>query len=225
MRILIAEDDVIIARALEAALGDCGYVADLVADGVAAQQALLDVEYDLVVLDLGLPRLEGLQVLRNARARQNAVPIFVVTAREGVEQRVNALNIGADDYLVKPFALQEFVARVRALIRRRFNGGIPDLSLGHLRVNLAARRAWLDDQALDLTAREYALLEALLVRQQRVVSRAQLVETLCDWEQELTDNGLDILLHRLRRKLPGSGVQIRTLRGLGYLLEEEQAER
>lgn len=221
MRILLVEDEPSIASALDASLVECGYVVDCLGDGVAARQALQTEEYDLLVLDLGLPRLDGLRVLQEIRSRHDTLPVFVVTAREGLEQRVDALDTGADDYLVKPFELEEFMARVRALMRRRSNGGVPDLEIGRLRLNLAARRAWRDQEALDLTAREYSLLEALSVRRDRVVSRPQLIAALCDWEHDLTDNGLDILVHRLRRKLHGTGAWIRTLRGLGYLLEED----
>jgi two-component system OmpR family response regulator len=145
----------------------------------------------------------------------------VVTARDGVAERIRALDRGADDYMSKPFVQAEFVARIKALLRRRSSGGIPEAAFGRLSVNLDARRVRLDNQAVDLTAREFALFETLYARQQRVVSRSQLIEAICDWEQELTDNGLDISIHRLRRKLTGSGVGIRTIRGLGYLLEEE----
>lgn len=223
MRVLIAEDDKPIADALKASLVDAGHAVDDVRDGVAAEQALLGEAYDLLVLDLGLPRLDGTQVLRRARERRSDVAVLVVTARDGVADRVHTLDLGADDYLVKPFELSEFLARSRALLRRRANSGVADMALGRLRLHLGARRVWLDDQPLELTAREYALLEALFVRQGHVVSRPQLMEAVCDWESDLSDNGLDISVHRLRRKLHGSGAHIRTIRGLGYLLEAADA--
>lgn len=219
MRILIAEDDSAIAAALKASLAECGHAVDNVDDGISADHALSNEAYDLLVLDLGLPRMEGNQVLRLARARGSNIAVMVITARDRVADRVQVLDSGADDYLVKPFELAEFLARSRALLRRRSSGGVPELLVGRLRVNIGARRAWLDDVPLELTAREHALLEALLARQQRVVSRTQLTEALCDWEQDLTSNGLDISIHRLRRKLRHSGAHIRTIRGLGYLLE------
>jgi two-component system OmpR family response regulator len=222
MRILIAEDDKPIAAALKASLVECGHAVDSVDNGVAAEHALSSEAYDLLVLDLGLPRMDGQQVLRQARARGSDLAVMVVTARDGVAERIQVLDSGADDFLVKPFVLAEFVARVRALLRRRANGGAPEVLLGRLRIQVDARRVWLDGEALDLTAREYSLLEALFARQHHVVSRAQLIEALCDWEQDLTDNGLDISIHRLRRKLRDSGVQVRTIRGLGYLLEESK---
>ena len=220
MRILIAEDDKPIAAALKASLVECGHAVDNVDNGVAAEHALCTQAYDLLVLDLGLPRMDGQQVLRQARARGSDLAVMVVTARDGVAERIQVLDSGADDFLVKPFVLAEFVARARALLRRRANGGAPEVSIGRLRIQVDARRAWLDGEALALTAREYSLLEALFARQHRVVSRAQLIQALCDWEQDLTDNGLDISIHRLRRKLRDSGVRVRTIRGLGYLLEE-----
>jgi len=145
----------------------------------------------------------------------------VITAREGLHERVRVLDLGADDYLVKPFALAEFEARVRALLRRLASHGTPEWRMGRLRLDLPGHRAWADDQPLELTAREFGLLAALALRPERVTSRAQLIEALCDWDQELTDNGLDIAIHRLRRKLHGSGVGVRTIRGLGYMLQEE----
>ena len=221
MRVLLAEDDAAIAAALKDSLLDGGYAVDHVGDGLSAANALRNESYDLLVLDIGLPRLDGMQVLRQARARGAGLPIMVVTARDGVSERIRALDDGADDYLVKPFVLAEFLARTRALIRRRTSGGIPETAFGRLNVNLDARRVRLGTQAIDLTAREFALFEALYIRQQRVVSRSQLIEAICNWEQDLTDNGLDISIHRLRRKLHDSGVRIRTIRGLGYLLEED----
>lgn len=224
MRILIAEDDPPIADALKAALVDAGHVVDHVADGVAGSHALMDDSYDLLVLDLGLPRLQGEQLLHQIRSRGSDIAVLVVTARDGVCERIRVLDAGADDFLVKPFELSEFVARSRALLRRKANGGVPEMTIGRVRVSVGARRAWSGETAIDLTAREYSLLEALIVRADKVVSRAQLTKALCDWDQELTDNGLDICVHRVRRKLRACGVRIRTIRGLGYLLESENSD-
>jgi two-component system OmpR family response regulator len=220
MRILVAEDDQAIAAGICAALRQGGHAVDRVEDGARAQAALNDTPYDLLVLDLGLPRLDGTEVLQQARRRGNHLPVLVITARDGVRERVRVLDLGADDYLVKPFALTEFEARVRALLRRYAAQGAPELRFGRLRLDLPGHRAWVDDRALALTAREFGLLEALATRPDRVTSRAQLIEALCNWDQDLTDNGLDIAIYRLRRKLAGSGTQVRTIRGLGYLLEE-----
>ena len=223
MRILVIEDDAAIADAVAAALERSGHAVDRLENGHQADVALRDHFYDLVVLDLGLPQMDGVELLKRLRARADAVPVLVATAREELEERVHALDLGADDYLVKPFALSELEARVRALLRRRTTQGVPELRLGRLRIDLPRRRAHLDDHALDLTPREFGLLEALVARLDRVINREQLVEALCSWDTTLTDNGLDIAVYRLRRKLEGSGVGIRTVRGVGYLLEVEDA--
>jgi two-component system OmpR family response regulator len=220
MRILLAEDDPAIADGICAALRHAGHAVDHVASGNLADHALHDHNYDLLVLDLGLPTLDGSEVLRRLRGRGGVVPVLVVTARDGLPERIRVLDLGADDYLVKPFALSEFEARVRALLRRANSRGMPELQVGRLRLDLPGHRVWIDQTPLELTAREFGLLEALALRADKVTSRAQLIEALCDWDQELTDNGLDIAIHRLRRKLHGSGSGVRTIRGLGYLLEE-----
>ncbi|HEY8585405.1 MAG TPA: response regulator transcription factor [Rhodanobacter sp.] len=220
MRILLAEDDAAIAEGIGTALRHEGHAVDHAPRGNMADAALRDHDYDLLVLDLGLPELDGSEVLRRLRARGTGTPVLVVTAREGLSERIRVLDLGADDYLVKPFALAEFEARVRALLRRASSHGKPEMILGRLRLNLPGHRAWIGQESLTLTAREFGLLEALALRVDRVTSRAQLVAALCDWDQELTDNGLDIAIHRLRRKLSGSGTGVRTIRGLGYLLEE-----
>ena len=220
MRILLVEDDPSIAEGIRTSLRQGGHAVDHVADGGQADAALRDHGYDLLVLDLGLPGLDGSEVLQRLRRRGKGLPVLVVTARDGLAERIRVLDLGADDYLVKPFALSEFEARVRALLRRVSSQGKPELQLGRLRLDLPGHRAWVDRRPLELTAREFGLLEALALRADRVTSRAQLIEALCDWDQELTDNGLDIAIHRLRRKLDGSGTGVRTIRGLGYLLEE-----
>lgn len=220
MRILVVEDDPSIASGVCASLRQGGHAVDHITDGGQADTALRDTPYDLAVLDLGLPGLDGSEVLQRLRRRGTQLPVLILTAREGLRERVRVLDLGADDYLVKPFALVEFEARVRALLRRASAQGMPELSIGRLRLDLPGHRIWLDDEPLELTAREFGLLEALASRPDRVTSRAQLVEALCSWDEELTDNGLDIAIHRLRRKLSGSGANVRTIRGLGYLLEE-----
>ena len=225
MRILIIEDDAAIGEAIGAALAHAGHAVDRLDDGRLADAALRNHPYDLVVLDLGLPHVDGIELLRRLRSRADAVPVLVATAREELEERVRALDLGADDYLVKPFALREFEARARALLRRRTSQGVPELQLGRMRLDLPRRRAQVDGETLELTPREFGLLEALATRLDRVVSRVQLIEALCSWDTTLTDNGLDIAVYRLRRKLEGSGVRVRTVRGLGYLLEEDDAAR
>lgn len=224
MRILVVEDDAAIADAVCDALKRAGHTVDHLTDGRQALTALREHTFALVVLDLGLPGAEGDEILRKLRSDADPVPVLIITARDELDQRVRALDLGADDYLVKPFALAEFEARVRALLRRRASQGVPTMRIGNLSVDLAGRRALLDDLPLELTAREFGLLEALLLRRGRVTSREQLIETLCKWDETLSDNGLDIAVYRLRRKLAGSGVSVRTVRGLGYLIEEGAAD-
>ena len=221
MRILVAEDDVSIAQALVHALRDVGHVVNHVADGSLADLAMRDGPYDAVVLDLGMPRMDGVEVIRRSRSRGNQTGILVVTARDGIVDRVQALDAGADDFLVKPFALAEFSARVRALLRRRHGGTRMDTVIGKLRMDVTSRQAWIGDRTLLLSARESALLELLVGRAGRLVTRAQVTDALCAWDAAISDNGLDIAVHRLRRKLDDSGARIRTVRGLGYLIEED----
>ena len=221
MRILLAEDDSSIAAGVTSALEKMGHAVDQITDGSQADNALRDVAYDLLILDLGLPSLDGTEVLQRLRQRGSGLPVLVITAREGLRERVRVLDLGADDYLVKPFALAEFQARIRALLRRVASHGRPELRLGRLRLDLPGHRIWIGEQPLELTAREFGLLEALATRPSRITSRGQLVEALCNWDQELTDNGLDIAIYRLRRKLHGSGTTVKTVRGLGYILEDE----
>jgi two-component system OmpR family response regulator len=221
MRMLVVEDDAAIADAVCASLDRAGHAVDHLSNGSAAIAALQEHAFALVVLDLGLPGQDGSEVLRRLRSAHDGIPILVITAREEVDLRVRTLDLGADDYLVKPFSLAEFDARVRALLRRQSNHGVPTLQLGRLSVDLAGRRVFLDDQPLDLTAREFALLEVLASRRNRVTPREHIIEALCTWNDALTDNGLDIAVYRLRRKLNGSGVNLRTVRGLGYLLESD----
>lgn len=224
MRILVVEDDAAIANAVCDALSRAGHAVDHLADGRQAMASLREHAFALVVLDLGLPGAEGGEILKKLRADADSVPVLVITARDELDQRVRALDLGADDYLVKPFALAEFDARVRALLRRRASQGVPILLIGKLSVDMAGHRAMLGKVSLELTAREFGLLESLLLRRGRVTSREQLIETLCKWDETLSDNGLDIAVHRLRRKLDGSGVQLRTVRGLGYLVEADDPQ-
>lgn len=219
MRMLVVEDDAAIADAVCAALAHAGHVVDHLASCQAANAALQEHAFALVILDLGLPDGDGGEVVRRLRAAHDGVPVLVITARENVDQRVRTLDLGADDYLVKPFSLAEFDARVRALLRRQGSRGLPILRLGKLDIDLAGRRVLRDGIPLDLTAREFSLLEALATRAERVTSREHLIEALCTWNDALTDNGLDIAIFRLRRKLSGCDVNLRTVRGLGYMLE------
>ncbi len=220
MRILIVEDDPVLADGLTRSLRESDYAVDCVNDGGAADHVLAAQTYDLVILDLGLPRLDGFEVLRRLRRRGSRVPVLVLTARDSLDERVKGLDLGADDYLTKPFDLPELEARLRALIRRGQSGGGSVLSHGALALDTAGRRATLGGEPLDLSAREFGVLEVLMLRSGRVVNKEQLADQLYGWDEEVGANAIEVYVHRLRRKLEPAGVTIRTIRGLGYLLEK-----
>lgn len=224
MRILIAEDDPVLADGLSRSLRAGGYAVDVVTGGDEADTALAAQAFDLLILDLGLPKLSGLEVLRRLRARNARVPVLILTAADSVEQRVRGLDLGADDYMAKPFALSELEARVRALTRRAAGLGQSVLRNGALALDQAGRIATINDQPLELSARELGLLQVLLQRAGRVVSKEQLVDHLCEWGEEVSNNAIEVYVHRLRKKLEPGGVRIATVRGLGYCLERAAAE-
>jgi DNA-binding response OmpR family regulator len=219
MRILLVEDDAIIADGLSASLRKGGYAVDHVDNGLDADTTLLSQNYDLLILDLGLPRLGGIDVLRRLRSRKSPLPVLVLTAQEGVEARVHGLDAGADDYLTKPFALPELEARVRALTRRG-TGQATLIEVGNLLFDQSERLVRLDGQSVDLSARELELLEVLLLRAGRLVSKEHLIDHLCAWGEEVSTNAIEVYVHRLRKKLEPGGVRISTMRGLGYCLEK-----
>jgi two-component system OmpR family response regulator len=223
LRILLVEDDSILANTLVLALQQIGYVVDTVSDGISADSALVHDVYDLVILDLGLPYLDGTQVLKELRSRRSRVPVLILTARDSLDDRVGGLDLGADDYLVKPFDLPELEARIRVLIRRRHGAADPYIHCGRLCYDSAGKRVIVDGQRLDLSARDIGLLEILLLRTGRVVSKEHLAGRLYGWGDEVGDNAIEVAIHRLRRKLEPAGITIRTIRGLGYLLDRPDA--
>lgn len=223
MRILIAEDDAIIADGLSRSLRQAGYAVNWAANGQDADTALLTVSYDLLILDLGLPKLSGLEVLKRLRSRTSQLPVLILTALDGTHDRVKGLDLGADDYMVKPFELAELEARVRALTRRSA-GTAPTIQCGSLVFDQVGRVAQVDGVMLELSAREIGLLEVLFTRMGRLVSKDQLVDHLCGWGEEVSHNAIEVYVHRLRKKLEPGGVKIATVRGLGYCLERPQAE-
>lgn len=220
MRILLAEDDSVLSDGLTRSLRQSGYAIDSVADGEQADTALLNQEFDLLILDLGLPKLAGLDVLKRLRARNSRLPVLILTAADSIEQRVKGLDFGADDYMAKPFALSELEARVRALTRRGSGGGPVLIQHGPLSYDQVGRSAFIGEQMLDLSARELGVLEVLLQRCPRLVSKEQLVDHLCEWGEEVSNNAIEVYVHRLRKKLEPSGLHIGTVRGLGYCLEK-----
>lgn len=216
MRLLLVEDDSMIGAAAQQGLRHEGHTVDWVRDGREAGLAIANGVYDLVLLDLGLPRRDGLSLLRELRAKGNDVPVLIITARDAVTDRVAGLDAGADDYLVKPFDLDELSARVRAVLRRRAGRGGSAIRVGDLEIDTAARRVKWKEREVSLSAREYALLEALADRPGAILSRAQLEERLYGWEDEIASNAVEVHIHALRRKLdPGL---IRNVRGMGYTL-------
>jgi two-component system OmpR family response regulator len=220
MRILVVEDDAILAAALTRALTQSAYAVDLVEDGEAANHALAGTTYDLVVLDITLPKIDGLSVLRRLRDRRSQVPVLILTARDTLEDRVTGLDLGADDYMTKPFDLPEFEARVRALIRRGHNTPGTSMVHGRLRLDVAARRLFHDEQPNEMSARELALTELLLARQGRVVSKEQIIDHLFGFGDDVGSNAIEVYVHRVRRRLEPFGIEIRTVRGMGYLLDK-----
>ena len=219
MRLLLVEDDQPLASGLVEALRHGGYSVDWMANGSDGDAALTTERFDAVILDLNLPGRDGFEVLRRLRARGTPVPVLILSARDDTGDRVRGLDLGADDYLVKPFELSELEARLRALIRRGQGVSSNLVSVGRLSLDMATRQASIDEVALELTAREFAMLQVLAMRAGQVVSKAQLIDSLCDWDQVMTPNAIDIQIHRLRKKLEAADVSIRTLRGFGYLLE------
>jgi two-component system OmpR family response regulator len=221
MRILIAEDDQVLADGLLRTLRNSGAAVDHVASGTEADAALMtNTELDLLILDLGLPKMHGLDVLKRLRARGSALPVLILTAADSVDDRVQGLDHGADDYMAKPFSLQELEARVRALTRRGMGATSNTIKHGPLEYDQSGRMVTIDGVMLELSAREMGLLEVLLQRTGRLVSKEQLVERLCEWGEEVSNNAIEVYIHRLRKKIEKGPIRIATVRGLGYCLEK-----
>jgi two-component system OmpR family response regulator len=220
MRVLIVEDDNALADGLLRTLRQSGYAVDHAGTGELALRACAEEHYDLVVLDISLPGIDGFDVLRQLRRSGQAGSILILTAHDAEADRVRGLDLGADDYVTKPFSLPEFEARVRALIRRSQAVKSPRLHFGGLMIDTVARRASIGDESLDLTPREWAVLEYLLMRVGQVVSKEHMLQAMCSWDDSLTHNAIEVYISRLRSKLQHAGVRIRTVRGFGYMLEE-----
>ncbi len=223
MRILVAEDDPSLAEGLMRSLRKAGYAVDCAKNGDEADAALEVNEFDLLILDIGLPKKSGLEVLKRLRSRSSKVPVLILTARDSLHDRVTGLDAGADDYLAKPFELAELAARVRALARRGIAGGLALINHGALTYDQVGRIACLNGEPTELSAREAGLLEIFLQRAGRLVSKDQLVNHLCEWGEEVSGNAIEVYVHRLRKKLEPGGVRIVTVRGLGYSLEKPES--
>jgi two-component system OmpR family response regulator len=217
MRILLVEDDHMIGAAMAQALKDAAYAVDWVRDGASAAEAAKVEPYDLVLLDLGLPRTDGLEVLRRLRRRRLLLPVIIVTARDAIEDRIGGLDLGADDYLVKPFEMRELLARMRAILRRQGSGGPALLSNGAVSLDPATRRASHGGTESQLTAREFALLHALLSRPGTILSRQDLEQRIYGWNEEVESNAVEFLIHAVRRKIGTSA--IRNVRGVGWMVD------
>ena len=217
MRVLLIEDDRMIGKAVQQALRDAAYAVDWVSDGEAAIHAAESETYELVLLDLGLPKADGRDVLRRLRQLGCKLPVIIVTARDSVEDRIDGLDLGADDYLIKPFEIRELLARMRAVLRREGSGSVPLLSNGKLCLDPATREAKLLDKSALLSAREFALLRALLARPGTILSRAELERQIYGWNEEVESNAIEYLIHTVRRKLGAAA--IRNVRGLGWMVE------
>jgi two-component system OmpR family response regulator len=223
MRILLVEDDKVLADALSRTLVQSAHAVDIVGSGDEADHAVALGIYDLMILDIGLPGMSGLDVLRRLRARKSTLPVLMLTALDTLEDRVRGLDLGADDYLAKPFDLPELEARVRALLRRSTNS-TPFLEHGPLRFDTVGRRVFWDKRPLELSPRELAVLEILLMRAGRVVSKAQMVNHLYGFGDDVADNAVEVNVYRLRKKLEPLGCEIRTVRGMGYLMDTPDAQ-
>jgi len=216
MRLLLVEDDLMVGEAVRKGLRQDGFAVDWVQDGVAALSALAQEDYQLLLLDLGLPKKNGLEVLKSLRAGGNRIPVLILTARDAVSDRVAGLDGGADDYLVKPFDLEELAARIRALLRRQSGRAEPLIELGQLTLNPATHEVLLEGRQINLSAREFALLRAFLDRPGVVLSRAQLEEKMYGWDDSIESNAVEVYIHALRKKL-GSNF-IKNVRGIGYMV-------
>lgn len=219
MRILLVEDDPVLVHGLKATLNASGYDVSAAPTGAYAERILLAKDFDLIILDLGLPDMDGQTLLNNLRVRKNTIPILILTARDAVKDRIKGLKQGADDYMVKPFDLTELETRVHALIRRSYCNFCTDIVLGRLTLDTSGNQVFADGKPLILFAREYSVLEALMLQQGSVVSKDKIAQRLSTDADEVGDNAIEVNIHRLRRRLQPYGIRIRTLRGLGYMLE------
>jgi two-component system OmpR family response regulator len=225
MRILVVEDDPLLADGISQLMRASGHNVDFVVSAEFAATALQNETFDLLLLDVGLPGMSGFEFLQKLRSKKNPIPVLVVTARDALNEKVHGLNLGADDYLTKPFASEELLARVAALTRRMHGRASQQRIFGSLVLDEEARRAWLNEKPLELPSREWAILLFLLDNVERVVSKERIARALCNWDQDMSAKAIEVYVSRLRNKLEPSGILIRTVRGIGYMLEENYEQR
>jgi DNA-binding response OmpR family regulator len=216
MRLLLIEDDVMIGESVRKSLRQSGYAVDWVRNGELADTALMTEHFDLVLLDLGLPGKDGIAVLRSLRSKKKAVPVIIITARDSVEDRINGLDAGADDYVIKPFDLEELAARIRSALRRGVGHGDPQIEILGVRLKPVTREIVLHGEPIILSAREYAIVEALMLRPGAILSRAQLQDRMYGWGEDVESNTVEVYIHSIRRKLGGDFIQ--NVRGVGYFV-------
>ena len=224
MRLLLVEDDVMVASGIKLGLADAGYAVDWVGSGERAEDALQRAKFDAVIVDIGLPRMDGLELTRRLRSDGHAMPVMILTARDALEDRVQGLDLGADDYLVKPFQLPELLARLRALLRRSHAATTAVLSFGPIELDTAQRRGSVAGQPLELGPREWTVLEYLLLQAPNPTAKDKLLQALTGWDREITANAVEVHISRLRGKLEPHGVALRAIRGFGYRLELREPE-
>lgn len=220
MRVLLVEDDAVLGDAVSKSLSNESYAVDWFKSGQDGYLATLNQVYDVILLDLGLPFLNGFEYIKRARANAINVPIIVLTVNDSLEDIVKALDLGADDYLIKPFRLPEVVARIRAQIRRSHNISTSKIKFGALELDIKARIVNADGKRLNLSPREFAVLEKLIINSGNVVSKETLIESLCNWDQDLGDNAIEVYIHRVRKKVEKYSISIVNVRGLGYMLDK-----
>jgi two-component system, OmpR family, response regulator len=223
MKVLLAEDDEYLLSGLVLALRHRGYMVEEVRTGPEALSALLTATFDLVLLDLGLPGLDGTEVLSELRSRGQDMPVIVITARDSVEDKIHGLDLGANDYLVKPFDFRELEARMRAALRKNNWRNKLEIEFGSLRLNTNSGQLLLHNEQMDLTPKEAVVLKTLMAKAGRVVSKRQIMDHVSDWMDESSENVVEIVVHRLRKKLESADVAITTVRGFGYVLEEQRS--